>query len=118
MALAGFALYQAYGTAGTASTGTVFQDAFDGEGGWPRAATSAGTARYYKGGYLLQPLPEQGMAATAPVAADRMAGVRVSATARMQVGSGAVGVTALSRPGAPHGATARYETFSVRRLPE
>jgi hypothetical protein len=33
-------------------------------------------------------------------------------------GPGAVGVTALSRPGAPHGATARYETFSVRRLPE
>ncbi|WP_395111102.1 protein kinase [Actinomadura sp. SCN-SB] len=110
VAVAGFALYQAYGTEGTATTGTSFEESFDTEGDWPRAVTAAGTARYYKGGYLLQPLPGQGMAATAPVRADRMTSVRMSTTARMQVGSGEYGIWCAGTPVTD--AQSRY-SFSV-----
>jgi predicted Ser/Thr protein kinase len=111
LALAWTALYEAFGP-GDDKEGPPrpdFHDTFDGQGKWPRAATEVGTARYFGGGYLLQPLPEQGMAATAPVKTNEMGAVRVTANARMQGGPGQYGIWCAGNPVTD--AQSRYSFF-------
>ncbi|MFB4312688.1 protein kinase [Actinomadura sp. 21ATH] len=90
-ALTAYAVFQVLDAASRAG-GAAFHDGFGKTGDWPRQETPLGTARYHQNGYLLQLLPEQGMAATAPVDAVRMRGVRVATAARMQTGGGQYGV--------------------------
>ncbi|MEU5884887.1 serine/threonine-protein kinase [Spirillospora sp. NPDC047279] len=107
-ALGGGAAYAMLGQK-AAPPPSTFDDDFDTERGWLERDQADGIARYHDGGYLLQLPAGRGMATTAPVRADDMGDVRVTARARMQGGTGSYGIWCGGNPVTQ--ATNRYDFF-------